>query len=140
MEIKFRQYDFKIKRNLDKQYIFDIIRKKWILLTPEEKVRQLWVHYLVFDLNYSKTRLNIEKSFTIHQRLKRIDIIYFDQNGVPELIIECKEPSIKIDFKILEQLLNYNAFFKAQKLLVTNGNQHIGMEVKDNEFVALEGL
>lgn len=140
MQIPFRQYDFKIKRNLEKLYIFDIIRKKWLLLTPEEKVRQLWIHYLVFDLKYPLKRINVEKSFVIHQKIKRIDIIYFNQEGTPELIIECKKPDVTIDFKTLEQLLGYNAYFKAKRLIITNGNDHLGIEVIDNQIIALETL
>jgi hypothetical protein len=140
MHVPFRQYDFKIKRNLEKHYIFDIIRKKWLLLTPEEKVRQLWIHYLIFDMHYPLKRINVEKSFSIHQKTKRIDIIYFNQEGTPELIIECKKPEVLIDFKTLEQLLGYNAFFKAKKLIISNGNHHLGIEVADNQIKALESL
>ncbi len=90
MTIEFGKYDLQIKRNdEDKLIVYDIIRKKWIILTPEEQVRQIWLHYLVYDLNVSKTKIAVERGLKINDRKKRFDICVFGIEATPEILFEC---------------------------------------------------
>lgn len=122
ISIAFRKYEFKVKELEAKKYIFDEIRKKYILLTPEEWVRQHIVHHLIYDLNYNKNRIALEKEFTVNHLKKRFDILVYDKNMEVFMIIECKAPEIKIDQKVLKQIFNYNIKFNAQYLVLTNGS------------------
>lgn len=121
ISIAFRKYEFKVKETDGKKYIFDEIRKKYILLTPEEWVRQNIVHHLVYDLNYNKSRISLEKEFEVNKLKKRFDILIFDKEMNVFMIIECKAPEIKITQHTAKQIFNYNIKFNAKYLLLTNG-------------------
>ena len=117
------QYQDELKRTdkQGKQQIFDPIRKKYLIQTPEELVRQLLIIYLQKELKISKTYIAVEKSFKINQRIKRFDLLVFDKQHKPYLLVECKSPQIKIDQSTFEQVAWYNYHFKVPYLLVTNG-------------------
>jgi len=121
ISIAFRKYDFKVKELEGKKYIFDEIRKKYILLTPEEWVRQNIVHHLIYDLNYNKSRIALEKEFVVNKLKKRFDILIFDHDMNVFMLIECKAPEIKIDEQTAKQIFNYNIKFNAKYLFLTNG-------------------
>lgn len=123
ISIPFRKYKFKVKEEEGKRYIFDEIRKKYILITPEEWVRQNIIHYLVYDLNYNKNRIAIEKEFVVNKLKKRFDILVYKEDMEVFMLIECKAPHIKINNKTAKQIFNYNIKFNASYLLLTNGNQ-----------------
>ncbi len=106
--IPFRKYKFKVKELAEKKYIFDEIRKKYILLTPEEWVRQNILHYLIYDLKYNKNRIAIEKEFVVNKLKKRFDILIYNKDMSIFMLIECKAPKIKIDNKTAKQIFNYN--------------------------------
>ncbi|MCF6296538.1 MAG: type I restriction enzyme HsdR N-terminal domain-containing protein [Flavobacteriaceae bacterium] len=118
------RYSFKIKNKENKLYIFDIIRKKNIVLTPEEWVRQHLIHYLIEAKNYPKSLIAIEKQLKINNLIKRTDILVFDNLGQPSIIVECKAPSIKISQDTFDQIARYNLKLQAKYLIVTNGLQH----------------
>lgn len=118
------QVNFKIKSNQNKQFIFDIIRKKYVVLTPEEWVRQHIIHFLITEKKYPKSLIAIEKQLTINKLKKRFDILAFNNKGLPQLIIECKAPSIKISQETFNQIARYNLKLNANYLMVTNGLQH----------------
>lgn len=109
-----------IKTEAGKQWIFDIVRKKYLRLLPEELVRQLVVLYLL-KLGYTKSRIAIEKEISVNQRKKRFDILVYDQKLQPIILVECKAPSIKITQKTFEQIAWYNMSLKVDYLIVTNG-------------------
>jgi hypothetical protein len=141
MTVSFSPYYFKIKEELQKQYIFDIVRKKWILLTEEEKVRQLWIHLLSEELGYSISLLQIEKGFTINDRKKRIDICVFDNELKPQILIECKAPDISISqHSVLEQILNYNLHYQVDKFILTNGNETFGFRVIEGKVEEIKDM
>lgn len=119
-------YRHKIQTNIDTNtmYIFDIIRKKHIILTPEEWVRQNFIHYLINEKKFSKNLISIESEFKINNCSKRADIIAYNTNGKPILIVECKAPEIKITQKTFDQIATYNLNFKVDFLIVTNGITH----------------
>jgi len=117
-------YSFKIKSKENKLYIFDILRKKNVVLTPEEWVRQNYIQYLIHEKKYPKTLIAIEKQLKINNLIKRTDILIFDKNGNPNIIVECKAPSIKIAQDTFDQIARYNLKLQAKYLIVTNGLEH----------------
>lgn len=121
IQIPYRKYNFKLKEKEAKTYIFDEIRKKYLLLTPEEWVRQNIVHYLVYDLAYNKNRIALEKEFEVNHLKKRFDILIYAQDMSIFMLIECKAPEVKIDEKTLKQIFNYNIKFDAPYLVLSNG-------------------
>ncbi len=117
-------YSFKIKSKENKLYIFDMLRKKNVVLTPEEWVRQNYIQYLIHEKKYPKTLIAIEKQLKINNLIKRTDILIFDKNGNPNIIVECKAPSIKIAQDTFDQIARYNLKLQAKYLIVTNGLEH----------------
>lgn len=117
-------YNLKIKSSENNYLIFDIIRKKYVVLTPEEWVRQHFIHYLVEDKKYPVSLIGIEKKITVNKLTKRTDILVFNTNGFPEIIVECKAPSVKITQETFDQIARYNLKLSANYLIVTNGIQH----------------
>jgi hypothetical protein len=105
-------------------YVFDPIRKRNILLTPEEEVRQCLLDYLILDKKYSKNHIKIEGGLRVNALQKRTDIIIYDRESRPYLLIECKAPSVKLDAQTIKQASNYNTHIKAPFLAVSNGAQH----------------
>jgi len=113
-----------LKKEEGKVWIFDIIRKKYIILTPEEWVRQHFVHYLINDLKYPKSLFRIEGSLTYNKLQKRSDILIRDREGKPWLLVECKSPAIKLTQKAFNQIAVYNMTVGAKFIAVTNGMIH----------------
>ena len=117
-------FPFKIKSMENKLYIFDMLRKKNVVLTPEEWVRQNFVQYLIIYKYYPKSIIAIEKQLIINGLTKRTDILIFDKKGNPDIIVECKAPSVKINQHTFDQIARYNLKLNANYLIVTNGLQH----------------
>ena len=114
-------YNHKLKKINDKLCIWDIIRKKNIVLTPEEWVRQHFVHHLINEHQYPKSLIKLESSLDYNKRLKRTDIQVFDRAGKLFMIIECKAPYIKLSQAVFAQAAQYNHVLKAQYLTISNG-------------------
>ena len=117
-------YNFNIKLEGQRKLIFDSIRKKYVVLTPEEWVRQHIVHYLITEKETPISLIAVEKQLTINTLIKRFDILVFNKKGLPQLIIECKAPSIKITQETFDQIARYNLKLNTNYLMVTNGLQH----------------
>jgi hypothetical protein len=117
-------YQFKIKSSENKQLIFDKIRKKYVVLTPEEWVRQNFVEYLMVDKKYPISLIAVEKQVVVNKLNKRFDILVFNKQGNHNIIVECKSPKIKITQDTFDQIARYNLQLNAHYLLVTNGLQH----------------
>ena len=135
-------YNFKLKNSQNKTLIFDKLRKKYVVLTPEEWVRQHFVHFLIDQKKYPETLIAIEKQLTINNLKKRTDILIFNSDGKPEVVIECKAPSIKISQKTFDQIARYNLQLKAEFLIVTNGLTHFycKMDFKNKTYIFLKNL
>jgi hypothetical protein len=142
VKLNLPKYAYKIKNREYKLYIFDIIRKKYILLTPEEWVRQHFVNYLILDKNYPKSIIAIEKQLKYNNLVKRTDILVFNKLGLPEIIVECKAPSIKISQDTFDQIARYNLELDANFLIVTNGLQHYycKLDHQNKQYVFLEEI
>ena len=141
-KLNFKKYQFKIKINENKQYVFDEIRKKNVLLTPEEWVRQNCVQFLIHEKKYPKSLISIEKKISINSLTKRYDIVVFGSDGMILLIVECKSPKIKISQRTFDQISRYNLVLKSQYLMLTNGLTHYFCKVdfENNKYFFLKKL
>ena len=128
-------YALKLKRIGEKVYVFDELRKKNLLLTPEEWVRQHWVHHLVNALKYPKSLMKIEGGMALQGLQKRTDLVIYNNYGKKILLAEFKAPEIKITQKTFEQISNYNTKHQIPLLLVSNGLQHFYCHINfDNKM------
>jgi hypothetical protein len=117
-------FEYSIKKDDGKVWIFDVIRKKYLVLTPEEWVRQHFIHYLITELKYPKSLIKVEGGLTYNQLSKRSDIVIFDREARPWMVVECKSPELPINESVLRQASVYNTTLKASYLVVTNGMKH----------------
>ncbi len=131
LSLHFPPHDFKIKQEESGQFIFDFIRKKYVLLTPEEWVRQHILVYLCETMNYPKGLISVEKEFRINNLKKRYDIVVYDYDHKPWMLIECKEQGVPVNDKTLQQLLRYHQVLQCPYWFLTNGVQHFCAEVKE---------
>ena len=124
IDINLHQYkdQLKIKKEGKSIYIFDLIRKKYFVLQPEELVRQLLILHLI-KIGYPKEKIQVEKGLNINGLRRRFDIVVFDQNFLPYLLIECKSHTVPISQDTFDQIANYNIELRAPYLLVSNGIQ-----------------
>ncbi len=118
------RYKLKIKSIEHKQYIFCSIRKKYVVLTNEEFVRQNFIKYLILEKKYPSGLIAVEALLKINNLKKRADIILFDRQGRAIIIVECKAPEVKITQKAFDQVLRYNINLRVDFLIVTNGIKH----------------
>lgn len=119
----FPPFDIKIKKIDGKTTIFDIIRKKYIVLAPEEWVRQHLIHFLINNLKYPKSLISVEDGMNVNKMQKRSDVVVYDRNGALFLVVECKSAKVKLTQKSMDQLSSYNQYYKATYLALTNGLQ-----------------
>ena len=127
-------FEFKIKKENNNTIIFDKIRKKWIILTPEEWVRQNFISYIL-DKNYPKSLINCEKVFYINKVTKRYDIVVYDSSGDVEILVECKSYDVNLIKEHFDQVMRYNLELKSKYVIVTNGLRHIYFEFDDSEKI-----
>ena len=141
-KLNFQLYNFRFKNNENKVSIFDEIRKKFIILTPEEWVRQHVVQFLLEEKKYPKPLINVEKVLKVNGLRKRYDVVVFNSDGSIFILIECKAPQIKITQTTFDQIARYNMTMKAQFLMVTNGLNHYfcKMDFENEKYVFLENL
>lgn len=141
-KLNFPTYSFRFKNSENKVAIFDEIRKKFIILTPEEWVRQHVVQYLLQDKNYPKSYINVEKLIKINDLSKRYDIIVYQPNGEIYLLIECKAPEVTITQQTFDQIARYNLVLNAKYLMVSNGLNHYfcQMDLIKEKYIFLQEL
>ena len=113
--------ELKVRTTEGKRYIFDPHRKKWLVLQPEELVRQLVIQYLLTEKNYRASHMAVERMLKVNKLTKRCDILMYDLQQQPFLLVECKAPAVKIDQGVFRQIAWYNMPLKVQYLMVTNG-------------------
>ena len=141
-KLQFPTYTFRFKNSENKIAIFDEIRKKFILLTPEEWVRQHVVQFLLQEKNYPKSYINVEKLIKINSLTKRYDIVVYQPNGELFLLIECKAPKVEITQETFNQIARYNLVLNAKYLMVSNGLNHYfcQMDFENEKYIFLEEL
>ena len=117
-------YLFRIKEDKGKKYIFDEIRRRFVLLTPEEWVRQHVVNYLVSEKNFPRQLVSVEKGFQQNRNRQRYDLLVYNRKGKPLMIVECKAPGVEINQHVFDQANRYNNKHNAQYMLISNGIKH----------------
>ncbi|MCL6461594.1 MAG: type I restriction enzyme HsdR N-terminal domain-containing protein [Flavobacterium micromati] len=141
-QLNFPTYQFRFKNSENKVAIFDEIRKKFIILTPEEWVRQHVIRFLLTEKKYPKSLINVEKVLKVNGLRKRYDVVVFNPDGSIFILIECKAPEIKVSQSTFDQIARYNMTMKAQYLMVTNGLNHYfcQMDFENEKYLFLAEL
>ncbi|HTB32905.1 MAG TPA: type I restriction enzyme HsdR N-terminal domain-containing protein [Bacteroidia bacterium] len=137
--LNFRMYDFRIQEENGQLRIFDLARKKYVALTPEEWVRQHLIHYLNKDKNYPLGLMKVEKEFKYNKLSKRADIIVCDRTGAPLLMAECKSPDVELTQGVFDQAMRYNLIMDVKLMILSNGISHFCFQLdKANQtYIAL---
>ena len=117
-------YLFNIKSEGGRKFILDVVRRKYVALTPEEWVRQNFIRYLNEERQYPLSLIAVESEFPLYKTSKRFDILIHNRLGRPVAMVECKSPEVKITKDVFEQIVRYNLTYKLDILMVTNGLQH----------------
>ncbi len=123
-ELNLPPFEVKLSQSGDKTFIYDVIRKKNVVLTPEEWVRQNFVNFLINHHGYSKNYIKIEKQIKVNDRIKRFDALVYDRDARPIILIECKAPEVNISQSTFAQIATYNMTLRVPYLIVTNGLSH----------------
>lgn len=129
-----------MKTENNTEFIFDELRRSWLRLTAEEWVRQNFVQYLVQVKLYPASLIAIEKEIRLGELKKRFDILVYNYEHKPWMMIECKEMNIRLDESVFEQLLRYNIAIPVRYMVITNGTYCIGFEKSNNRLQLLETL
>lgn len=140
--LSFPTYEFRFKNSKNKVHIFDEIRKKFILLQPEEWVRQHVIKYLMIEKKYPKSLINVEKELMVNGLRKRYDVVVYNSNGGIELIVECKAPTIIITQITFDQIARYNLAMQGNFLMLTNGLNHYycKMDYEKEKYIFLKEI
>ena len=139
ISIPYPEYPFKIQKEAGKDQIFDPLRKSWVVLTPEEWVRQNFIQYLIQIKQYPAALIAIEKTIQLGELKKRFDLIVY-KNNTPWILIECKEANVSISEKTLEQILQYQQVVEASYLVMTNGHSTYGAKIETGKLHYLQSL
>ena len=138
--LRYPQIPFRLKEEEGKRYVFDDIRKCWLIITPEEWVRQHFVHYLLLVKQYPATLIAVEKSLRLGELTKRFDILVYDRNHRPWLMVECKAMHIPLNQPVLDQILRYNIALPVPYMAITNGSTCAVFDKQNGKLGKLEDL
>src|ERR1700739_2806726 len=122
IRIEYPAYQPKIKKENNREFIFDEVRKQWLVLTPEEWVRQNFIQYLVLVKQYPASLMSVEKGQQLNELKRRTDIVIYNRNAQPKMIIECKEMNVPLDEQVLNQALRYHQSLPVDYIILTNGS------------------
>lgn len=141
-QLNLPEYPLKIKTENGKTMVFDVIRKKFVVLTPEEWVRQHFIQFLVNEKNYPAALMAVEKQLTVNSRLRRFDLLSYNRKGEPFLIAEFKAPGVNISQETFDQAVRYNMALKVRYIVISNGMQHFACEIdyEKNGFTFLKEI
>lgn len=140
IKIHYPEPSFNIKKENGKDILFDELRKKWVVLTPEEWVRQNFVQYLLQVKNYPSTLVAIEKEIQLGELKKRFDVLVYDADHQPWLMVECKAMDIQLNENVLQQVLRYQISVPVNYIVITNGAYVMAWQHKGEEFVSIDSL
>jgi len=129
--LNFPDYSFRLSRVDAREFIYDPIRKKEVVLTPEEWVRQHVIAFFCETQNYPISLIAVEREIKFNQLKKRFDVLLFNKNGQPEMLVECKAPEVKLSSETLFQISTYNMVFKVPFLFVSNGLSHLLFQLNE---------
>lgn len=113
--------------------VFDNIRKKYVVLTPEENVRQHFINFLITEKGFPSSLIAIEKGLLVHKLHKRFDAVAYNNKGKPIILMEFKSPKIKLSQSVFEQISAYNIKLKVKYLIISNGNSHYCCSIDYNK-------
>ncbi len=135
-------YTFKTRKNKNSETteIWDEVRRQWVLLTPEEFVRQHFIHYLIHEKNYPIETIIVEKEIQVFEMKKRFDVAVIHKTQEFILVAECKAPSVQLNSSVIEQVLTYNLRLNAQCFVITNGLQQFVFEKQNNQWIKLPDI
>ncbi|WP_276911096.1 type I restriction enzyme HsdR N-terminal domain-containing protein [Hallella colorans] len=135
-------FNIKLQGTQEHPRVFDILRRRYVALTPEEWVRQNFIHYLIESLNYPATLLANEMRLQVGQKQLRADSVLFDTELKPRMIIEYKAPNIAITQKVFDQISAYNLMLHADYLIVSNGMRHYccKMDYDNNRYLFMDHI
>jgi hypothetical protein len=128
-QLNLPSYNFRIKDEGSKRYIFDNIRKKFVVLTSEEWVRQNFMQYLIQEKSYPESLIVAEKKILLNDKPFRFDLLVYNRNGEPYLIAEIKAPHVRITQEVFDQVVRYNMALRVKLVVVSNGIDHFVCEV-----------
>ncbi|OIQ97366.1 hypothetical protein GALL_206260 [mine drainage metagenome] len=137
--INYPKHEFRFKKEGDKEFIFDEVRKQWLRLTPEEWVRQNFLQYLIQSKKYPATLIAIEKEIKLNDLKKRCDIVVY-KNDKPWMIVECKEMNVVLNENTIEQILRYNMVMKVDYLIITNGTNIYAWNIADGKANEIDSI
>ncbi len=140
IKIEYPAYQPKIKQENGKELIFDEFRKRWVVLTPEEWVRQNFLQYLTQVKKYPASLIAVEKEIKLGELKKRFDIVVYDADTKPWMIIECKEMNVALNKSVLDQGLRYNISLHVPYLVITNGSYCMALQLKENLMQTINAL
>lgn len=140
IKIEYPQPAFRIKEEEGKELIFDDIRKLWVRLTPEEWVRQNMLQYLIQTKEYPAVFISVEKEISLGELRKRFDVLVFNSEHKPWLMLECKAMDVELSEKTLEQIVRYNMSVPVSYLVISNGSFTYAWEKKENRLVSISEL
>ncbi len=137
VELNLPHFEIKTRISDGQRQVFDIIRKKYVILTPEEWVRQHFINYLITSKGYPAGLISVEMPVQINGMQQRADIVVHNKQGEPTLIVECKAPSVKLSNATYTQAARYNLMLRANMLVVTNGIQHFcsKIDLENKRFI-----
>lgn len=122
-------FEYRVKAEAQRKLIFDVVRKKYVSLTPEEWVRQHVIHYLLNEKKVPHSLVGVEKGITILNRPRRTDLVVFNNLGQPMLLVECKSPLIALEPKVMTQAALYNYGYGMDYIMITNGMSHVYLKI-----------
>ncbi len=140
IKLSYPEPDFRVKKEKGRNMIFDTLRRQWLLLTDEEWVRQNLIRYLVQELRYPSSLIAIEKEIMLGELKKRFDILVYDKQHRPWMLVECKAPGIAPGEKAFYQVLRYHIVMPAMYLVITNGSWTQAWEKMNGQLQELEAL
>jgi hypothetical protein len=135
VQLELTGIQLKLKQEEGKTYVFDPVRKKWLVLTPEEHVRQHLIYYLKDVLNYPGSLMSVEKKIMLGTLTKRFDIVVYNREHKPWMLIECKAPEIEITDAALHQLLQYHNSLQCRYWMLSNGHQNFCADAADTNEI-----
>ena len=141
-QLNLPEYHLKIKNENGRTLVFDIIRKKFVVLTPEEWVRQHFIQFLIHEKKYPPALMAVEKQLIINSQPRRFDLLSYNRKGEPFLIAEFKAPDVNITQETFDQAVRYNMALKVKYIVVSNGMQHFACEIiyEKNSFSYLKEI
>jgi hypothetical protein len=140
IKVVFPEPEFRMKQEGGRQYIFDSLRKSWIILTSEEWVRQNFLSFLQKELHYPSSLMAVEREIVLNGLKKRFDILVYNEHHQPWMLVECKAPEIMLNEKVLSQVLLYNQSVPVSYLVITNGKTTIAWQKRDDALKLLSDL